>query len=596
MRTRARRELRSASNPSEGGRKSATRKGTTRSSTAAAAGATTWDSQVQADRRVLDEVREGIPIDGRAALAIARLLDTKWRDEADDALQRAKAASATHAGVAYASGFLAAASGATDEAVEWFTRAQSALEPTDRALGARIAFELGYIYAARAERHVAEVVLAWGRALDGGAGVDAADVIHLAALVETLMGNHARARALYHQAVERASDALTPRSRVLALSNLAVSLTHTDPLESAHLSGLALATHRSHLLHPRAEPPMRNILGYALICCGELRDASRVLQSAANDAQAAGHHQAALYARFNLAIVDEIRGQAERSGEELRAIADLSARAGLSELAGWCTIRLAWLELLRGNGAAARALLEGVSLREAQVPAAAVIHGLLARQAGRLRTAATALRRVIDDFKSRGDDLSTFACFLWLGIVEQEAGRTSAAIKAVHEALTIGQGHAFRLAANWWSADLVAVARSLAPPELRDYAAELVAPATPPVQPSSRSRVEASRDGSLCVDDSPLTAERWRIGRTGSKVLRRLFVALVAAYPSALRRDELTDFMWPESEGDRAVANLYAAANDLRAVLADVPGVALVSRDGAYALDFGPNVEIVDHL
>lgn len=545
------------------------------------------------DRRIVKGIPTDIVVDGRAALAVARLLDTKWRDEAEAALQRVTEESPQFAGLAYAIGLTASASGDTDAAVDWLTRAQSVLEPADRGLGARIAFELGYLYATRG-RHVAEVVLAWGQGLDGGAGADAADVIHLAALVATLAGDHARARALYHEAVRRASDALTPRSRVLALSNLAVSLTHTDPKESAHLSGLALATHRSHHLHPRAEPAMRNILGYALICCGELRDAARVLRSAADDAQALGLQQIALYSRFNLAILDEIQGRAARSRSELRAIAEESARTGLNELVGWCQIRLAWLELLLGDATAAPALLDGLSLREAQIPAAAVMHALLARRGGRLHTAAVALRRVIEDYRGRGDDLSSFVCLLWLAAVEQDAGRAPAAAKTVYEALTVGQNHAFRLATNWWSFDLITLARELAPPELRDYAAHLVGPATPPAESSSSSRVEVSRDGSLSVDGSALPLERWRLGRTGSKVLRRLFVALVAAHPSALRRDELTDFMWPESEGDKAVTNLYAAVNDLRAVVADVPGVAVVSRDGAYALVFGPNVEIVD--
>lgn len=235
-----------------------------------------------------------------------------------------------------------------------------------------------------------------------------------------------------------------------------------------------------------------------------------------------------------------------------------------------------------------------MGLQESQIPAAGVIHALVARRAGRLRTAAVSLRRLVGDYRDRGDDLSTFACLLWVAAVEHDAGRTSAAAKAANEALTIGQSHGFRLATTCWSGELVVLARRLAPPELRDYAESLIAPTTPATEVSSSSRVQISRSGALSVDGSLLAPERWRVGRTGSKVLRRLFVALVAAYPSALRRDEITDFMWPESEGDRAVTNLYAAVNDLRAVVADVPGVTVASRDGSYALVFGPNIEIVD--
>jgi hypothetical protein len=418
-------------------------------------------------------------------------------------------------------------------------------------------------------------------------------VIHLAALIETLAGDHVVARALYHEAVRRAGDALTPRSRVLALSNLAVSLAHTDPQESAHLSGLALATHRSHQLHPRAEPAMRNVLGYALICCGEIRDAARVLRSVADDARAMTLRQIELYARFNLAIVDEIQGRAARARSELRAIADESEQMGLGELAGWCKIRAAWLELQMGDATAARASLSDLSLRESQLPAVAMIHAMLARRAGRLRTAAISLRRVIDDYRARGDELNTFACLLWLGLIQDDAGHRSASQAAVDEGLSIGQSHTFRLATNWWGREVVDAARKLAPPELRDYALHLVVPASPPAEASSSSHVEVSRDGALSVEGTVLGPDRWRVGRTGSNVLRRLFAALIAAYPSTLRRDELTDFMWPESEGDKAIANLYAAVNDLRAVVADVPGVAVVSQEGAYALALGPNVQIV---
>lgn len=555
-------------------------------------GSGAWGSVIADDRRVLARIRTGSKVDARGGLAIARLLDTAWRAEASEALQRLTAVRADFAGLAYATGLLASVSGDDNAAVEWLTRAQALLHPRDCVLGARIAFELGYLYAARGERHVADVVHAWGRALDGGAG--AADVVHLEALIETLTGNHTHARALYHEAIRRAANALTPRSLVLALSNLAVSLTHTDPHESAHLSGLALATHRSHHLQPQAEPAVRNILGYALICCGDLREAARVLKSTAVDAHSMGLQQIGLYARFNLAIVDEIQGRAPRAHSELRAIAEGSTRSGLTELIGWCRIRMAWLKLVLGRATPSGALIDGLALREAQIPAAAMIHALAARRAGKLRTAAVGLRRVINDYRTRGDDLGTFGGLLWLGAVENDAGRTSAAARAVNEALTIGQSHDFRLATNFWAAELVALARTLAPPELRDYATRLIPPARPRPEASSSSRVQVSRDGSVWVDGIPVTLERWRLGRTGSKVLRRLFVALVVAYPSALRRDELTDFMWPDSEGDRAVTNLYAAVNDLRAVVADVPGVAVVSRDGAYAVAFGSNVEITE--
>lgn len=553
-----------------------------------------WAEQVEADRAAVSAAQTGSAASGQIALAVARLLDTSWRNEADALVKGMSPADrARHAGFAYAEGVLAGAAGATDEAIQWLTRAQSTLRHTEIALGARVAFELGYIYAARGERHVADSVLAWGRGLGGALGSAPADVIHLEALMETLAGNHAAARPLYDQVVAGSADALTPRSRVLALSNWAVSLTHTHPLESVHLSGLALATHRSHALHARAEPAMQNILGYALICCGLLSEARRVLQSVVLEASATRHEQAELYARFNLAIIAELQGHGQASADQLQSLEASTSALGFNELAGWCRIRLAWLDLIEGRGAAAQERIQGLSAVEAQLPAVDMVRALMARQLGRLRTASDLLRRLAALNRARADDLSAFACLLWLGVVQEQGGQRTAAARSVNEALASGLERAFRLSPNWWSAELLSVARRLATNELREYAGQLVEPATQATHPPSQSRVDVARDGSLHIDGVEVPAERWRVGRTGSRVLRRLFVALVAAYPSALTRDELTDFMWPESEGDSAVANLYAATNDLRTVLADVPGVALVSGDGAYALSFAANVRIM---
>lgn len=554
-----------------------------------------WLETLGQDRAVVARALKGSTSAEEAGNAVARLLDTYWRAEAEALLRSlAPAQRARRASLAYAEGLLATTTGATEEAIQWLTRAQSALPASAQALGARIALELGYIYALRGQRQIAEATLAWGRGL-GGPGIDApSDVTHLAALLETLAGNHSTARALYHQAVASSPTAFTPRSRVLALSNLAVSLTHTDPFESAHLSGLALATHRAHQLHPRAEPAMRNILGYALICCGQLAEAERVLESAALEARALAHLQAELYARFNLAIITELQGDIEKSVGELRAVARAANEHGLDELPGWCVIRVAWLNLLNADVAGARDEIARLAAGPAHAPAAAMVRALMAHQSGRLRTAADGLRRQVADGLARSDELSAFASGLWLAIVEHEAGRASAAARSAHVALTLGQEHGFRLSANWWAPQVVAVARRLAAPELQEYARLLVAPGMTASPPMARQRVQLRRDGSITINGEVIPRERWSAGRTGSRVLNRLFVALLSAYPSPLRRDELTDFMWPESEGDRAVANLYAATNDLRKVLADVPGVALITQDGSYALTLGPNVGLVD--
>ena len=76
-------------------------------------------------------------------------------------------------------------------------------------------------------------------------------------------------------------------------------------------------------------------------------------------------------------------------------------------------------------------------------------------------------------------------------------------------------------------------------------------------------------------------------------MLRRLFALLAEAHPQLISRDELTDALWPESEGDKAVRNLYAATKDLRRVLAGSPGLRLVAREGGYVLETDSNVRFV---
>jgi len=75
-------------------------------------------------------------------------------------------------------------------------------------------------------------------------------------------------------------------------------------------------------------------------------------------------------------------------------------------------------------------------------------------------------------------------------------------------------------------------------------------------------------------------------------VLRRYFRALLSAYPAALGRDELADLLWPESEGDKAVRNLYGATKDLRSVLAAVPGMRLQVSEGTYSLIFASEIAL----
>ena len=106
----------------------------------------------------------------------------------------------------------------------------------------------------------------------------------------------------------------------------------------------------------------------------------------------------------------------------------------------------------------------------------------------------------------------------------------------------------------------------------------------------AHERVAVTRD-EIVVNGTALPSDLWQ-RRSGARVLRRLHGLLVAAHPAAVARDELVDQLWPESDGDKAVRNLYAATKDLRRVIASAPGLTLVARGGGYALVGAPNVSI----
>jgi DNA-binding SARP family transcriptional activator len=105
--------------------------------------------------------------------------------------------------------------------------------------------------------------------------------------------------------------------------------------------------------------------------------------------------------------------------------------------------------------------------------------------------------------------------------------------------------------------------------------------------------VTITSDGVIAIDGTPLSDDSWRQGRTGRRQLRRLFDTLRAAYPSTIERSQLADLLWPDSDGDRSIANLYAAMNDLRHVLSAVPGVTLLLREGAYALELSDTARLL---
>ena len=248
-------------------------------------------------------------------------------------------------------------------------------------------------------------------------------------------------------------------------------------------------------------------------------------------------------------------------------------------------IRLAWLQLRSGARAAARTALReafpsspGIGYRDAVAALSAILDLDERRSSSRAKLSALAAA-----YRERGDALTEFTLTLWVAQADAVGGRIAAARKNVTRACTLGAARGFRLSTNWWASELVTVAREHAPAEFGAFVDRLIAPPSMPSQSPGRA-VVVSRDGSITIDGRTLDESSWRSGRSGSGVLRRYFRALLSAYPAALGRDELADLLWPESEGDKAVRNLYGATKDLRSVLAAVPGMRLQVSEGTYSL------------
>ncbi|MGH2499061.1 MAG: hypothetical protein ACRDF0_03080 [Candidatus Limnocylindria bacterium] len=524
-----------------------------------------------------------------------RLIDSPCRDEVFAALGRCDVATIdAQAGLSYLSGTASALRRDRPSAIRAFLRALALADPWDRSLIERIVFELGYIYLHGDELAAADALLLRAR---GGAEPSEAhpDLDHLQALIADHQGDHYEAREGYRAAIGGASFALTPATRVLALTNLAVALNHTDPQESLSLCGLALATLDAELLHPRTRPAVRNVMTYALLCLGELRLAEDAGLSALADARLMRHEVIELYVCFNLSIAAELQG---RIPEALARLDEVSGRVGsaeLHDLGGWVAIRRAWLLARAGDpDQARRTLAERFAQRIPAIYSDALdtIDALLRFRCGELSTARKVLIDVTGRHLAKANELDRFAALLWLARLDEDRGRIDLAKHWLLEACRVGMERGFRIATNFWSPELVGVARRLGRSQCEGFANALLLGGQQIPIHTSTSEVCISSDGAIAVNDVTLPQERWRRGRTGCRQLQRAFSALRVAYPSGIARDELADLLWPDSDGDRAVENLYAAVNDLRHVLGDVPGVRVVSESGCYRLTTAENVRI----
>ena len=551
-----------------------------------------WIKQLRADQKALARGTSTRAARARVIDGSARLADSRYAADLDGALAAMGDADPT-VDLALARGRRALVHDRPDEALRWLVQAQSLVTAKAPVVVARIAFLLGSVYISGNELVAADAVLAWVEGLLGERASRSADVLHLRALIAEGHGRRDESMALYRDVLKRANGALTPMTRVIALRNLAEALSHSQPHESAALYGLALAVLDTDELDTAMRCAIDNGMGYALLCTGDIEGARLKLQQAQTEARRVASQRVQLYARFNLAIVDEQTGDIAAAVNGLRAVAADAPRAGIADLAGWAGIRMVWLALRsKGRASAATALRQafpstpGLGYRDALATLNALIHLEDRRASSRAELAAlTAI------YRGRGDALTEFTLTLWLAHADAAGGRAAAVRRNVQRACALGSARGFRLGTNWWSEELVTVAREHATPEHAAFVERLFA--APVASRAAPDRaVVVSRDGSVTIDGLALDAASWRIGRSGSGVLLRYFRALLSAYPAALSRDALADLLWPQSEGDKAIRNLYAATKDLRRVVAAVPGVRLDVTEGAYRLTFAGNVRV----
>lgn len=555
-----------------------------------------WRDQIRRDCLVLESWLRGTASLGQLADSAVRLVDTRYRAGITAVLVRLPLQEIEeHAGLAYAAGSVSLAAGDNDGATRWFAHALAAIGPSRRRLAARIAFEQGFVHLTGSRTITADAMLAWAEGLYPEGPTANADLLHLRALAAETAGDHNEARGLYRAALEQSAEALTPMTRTLVMANLAVSMNHVDPSESLALIQLASTLTDAEELDPRLRSTLANIRAYALVCLARLDDARAAARAAADEARATGYRRLELYALFNTAIIDELEGAVQSASETLELVRRMCTAEGLRDLEGWTAIRLAWLRARSGDTLGARALLEDanalvVSMRYSE--SLKILSGVINFEEGCLPTARMDLEGALRSATTRGDLLTQLAILLWLSLLEQRVGRDRAAERVTARALGLVRSHGLRLSPNWWSSEVVRAVRACSSDKAT--AASLVAPIDSPAHVRRTQKVQVFRDGRVILGGKVLAQEIWRVGRTGSHVLRRFFGRLTAAYPSAVPRDELAEHLWPASDGDRAVRNLYSATVDLRRLLAALPGLAVTAGDDGYALRFDAGVTFTE--
>jgi hypothetical protein len=368
-------------------------------------------------------------------------------------------------------------------------------------------------------------------------------------------------------------------THVVGLSNLAAAVTHQSPKDSIALCRRALNIVTAEHLHPGIEGVVRNVLGYALIPIGDLTGARHELEAAATSARAHQRRQVELFARFNQAILQELDGDLFGALRLLTTVASDATEFAYQDIARWAQIRSLWISHLLGQIVANRfPKIDGLSAP--QLRALEIVKALSGDSD--LEIGWKDLARYATEAVDAEDRVEGLALSLQVVAREHGASRWRSSRRWVRTATRLALEAGLRCGTNWWGPELVDAVEEMGEHE---FARSLI-------RPSSSARlpqVQITVDGEIEVDGHML-AEVWREGRTGSRVLKRLFGVLLTAYPGAIARDTLCDLLWPESEGDRAVRNLYGATDDLRKALRAAPGIRLIVDSGSYRLDLDSQV------
>jgi DNA-binding SARP family transcriptional activator len=262
---------------------------------------------------------------------------------------------------------------------------------------------------------------------------------------------------------------------------------------------------------------------------------------------------------------------------------------------------VAWEALLGGDVARATGAVPPMldAIVEAGLPITQALARLMAAQvhheAGRDREAWRELEMAREPLGASAGDLVGWPATLAEALFHLDAGRETEGMDALRRAMALGQARGYVNCYGWRSAPMARLcARALEAGIEPDYVRALIhrrrlVPPSPvprsreawpwPVEIRALGRFEVRRDG------GPVAV--------GAKVPRKpfdLLKALIALGPDAAREADVTEVLWPDSDGDAAQRALATTLFRLRRLLGRDDAV--IRRDGYLSLD--PRVCWVD--